>query len=449
MDTVPTCLFPAAAGWPGRAMEAGRTVWIDDITGDGSGAPELEGALLGLGLRALLVAPVRRGPDVLGALLFGRASTTYARDDVHIATLMAAGVAGALETSRAYQALADERSTLGAVLGSTQDAVVVINDDGTVLLANPAVRPMLGLEPDTLVGRRLAEALGHGPLRALLEGAQPATSELPLPDGRTAQAVVVPVSTPFGEAIGFAAILRDITLFKTLEQMKNEFVNTVSHDLKNPIGTITGTAQLMLSMEPGDPRQRGWCERIERTALYMGELVGDLLDLGKIESGLDDAGEQMDVVSLVTDVLATLAAQAEAKAIAIALDLPDRAPATGNPHRITQALLNVIGNAVKYTPTGGRIAVRVETTEAVLGARAREPVVVVAVTDTGIGIPAAALPYVFDKFYRVRRQQTGAVPGTGLGLAITKSIVEAHRGGIWVESEEGKGSTFAIALPSS
>jgi PAS domain S-box-containing protein len=362
---------------------------------------------------------------------------------------MAAGVAAALETSRAYQALSDERSMLAAVLTSTQDAVVVINDEGTVLLANPAVRPMLGLEPDAVVGRPLAEALPDNPLRALLEAGQVMTAELPLSDGRTAHAVVVPVSTPFGEAVGFAAVLRDVTLFKTLEAMKNEFVHTVSHDLKNPIRTIAGTTELMLSMDPADPRHRGWCERIQRTALYMGELVGDLLDLGTIESGVEGPGEAADAVALVTDAVMALSADAEAQGIEITLDLPTEAMMLAHPRRIQQALRNVIGNALKYTPIAGRVTVRVARGVTALAAGAPAPAILIAVSDTGIGIPAAALPYVFDKFYRVAGRPAASRPGTGLGLAITKSIVESHGGRVWAESREHKGTTITLALPAA
>jgi two-component system, OmpR family, phosphate regulon sensor histidine kinase PhoR len=446
MERVPTHLFPAGAGWLGRAMDAGRAVLIED-TAVAGGAPELEAALIGLGLRTVLIAPVRRGPAALGALMFGRAANVYEQDDLHIATLMAAGVAAALETSRAYQALSDERSMLAAVLTSTQDAVLMINDDGTVLLANPAVRPMLGLEPDVVVGRPLAEALPDSALRVLLEAGQLTTAELTLPDGRTAHVVVVPVSTPFGEAVGFAAILRDVTLFKTLEEMKNEFVHTVSHDLKNPIQTIAGTTELMLSMDPGDPRHRGWCERIQRTALYMGELVGDLLDLGTIESGVEGAGEESDVVALVTDAVMALSAEAEAQGIEIALQMPPAAVVLARPRRIQQALRNVIGNALKYTRSAGRVTVSVTTGTTALAAGVPARAVLITVSDTGIGIPAAALPFVFDKFYRVATGSASSRPGTGLGLAITKSIVEAHGGRVWVESREHHGTTLTIALP--
>ena len=386
---------------------------------------------------------------MLGALVFAaRGRSVYGPDDVQVASLVAAGLGAGFETSRIYQSLSDERSTLAAVLGSTQDAVVMVNPDGIVLLANPAVRSMLGLEPEALGGAPLPAPLAEGPLRPLLEAGKPATTELGLPDGRTALASVVPVRTAYGEAVGVAAILRDITLLKELEGMKNTFVNTVSHDLKNPLGAIVLTAELMLRSGPTDARYAPRCESILRVARSMNDLISDLLDLGKIESGLEAPREAVDLVPLVHDVATSLQVQAEAKNIALAVETPERVPVLATPGRLTQALSNLAGN-VKYTPAGGRARIAVTVTAGGAPEGAAASVVTDSVTDTGLGIPAADLPYVFDKFYRVKSKATRDIEGTGLGLAITRSVIEAHGGRIWVESEEGKGSTFTFTLPAA
>jgi two-component system phosphate regulon sensor histidine kinase PhoR len=357
---------------------------------------------------------------------------------VQVATLLAASVAAALETSRLYQALADERSTLAAVLGSTQDAVMMVNEEGVVMLANPAVRSMLGLVPEGMTGKPVS-AVEHLPLRRLLEERRAGVTELPLPDGRTAQASVVPVITGYGESIGLAAVLRDITLLKELEQMKSDFVNTVSHDLKNPITVIAGTADLLL-LRPDESRYRERCERIQQVSKYMTDLITDLLDLGKIEAGLDTPRESIDLVALIGESMTMVKHDAEAKGQAVDITLPPALPVVGDRVRLKQALLNLIGNAVKYTPAGG--AVRVS---AVVADDART--VTVVVKDNGIGIPARDLGHVFDRFYRVRSAATKEIPGTGLGLAITRSIIEAHQGRVAVESVEGEGSAFSLTLP--
>jgi signal transduction histidine kinase len=174
----------------------------------------------------------------------------------------------------------------------------------------------------------------------------------------------------------------------------------------------------------------------------MTELVTDLLDLGKIEAGLEGAGEPLDLLPVIADVVKALAAAAEDKRIAVVVDTPPAAVVRGVRARLQQVLTNLIGNAIMYTPDGGRVRVAVE---------ARDPAdpVRIRVTDNGIGIPARDLPHVFDKFYRVANEATAGISGTGLGLAITRSIVEAHAGRIGVESVEGTGSTFWVELPGA
>jgi len=436
-------VFLPDEGLPGRTISTGRSYLVDDLAAE-DGVHDLEGVLAAAGLRAVLVVPIRRGLEVLGALLFaGRPPIVYGDDDLQIAQLLAAGLSAALETSSAYQAAADERSTLGAVLASTADAVIMLNQAGLVLLANAAVRPMLGLAPDAITGRPLLEVVDYAPLHDLFAAGRPGISELPLPDGRIAQASLVPVTTPFGEPVGVAAILRDITLLKNLEQMKNDFVNTVSHDLKSPITVIAGLADLMRMAGSGDANHETRCRDIRDTAQHMAELVTDLLDIGKIEAGLDSAREPVDLVPLIGEALRMVKPRAETKNIELRADLPEEATILAARSRVRQALLNLLDNGVKYTPAGGRVTIAAAFSASGDGAEA----VTIRVSDTGIGIPARDLPHVFDKFYRVKNKATLEISGTGLGLAITKTIVEAYDGRIRVESVEGAGTTFALELP--
>jgi two-component system, OmpR family, phosphate regulon sensor histidine kinase PhoR len=438
-----TRVWAPGEGLPGQVMRAGQPATVEDLGANGHGA--LEGLLRQGALRAALAVPVRRGVEAVGALLFARRSpTAYHADDVQIAAIIAAGLGSALESSRAYQALADERSTLAAVLGSTSDAVIMLNDGGLVLLANPAVGVMLGLLPDTLVGRRLADVPGHEPLRRLFESGGPRTVEMPLREGRTAQASLVSVVTPYGEPVGMAAVLRDITLLKHLDRMKNEFVNTVSHDLKNPISVIEGTAEMISWKAQDDPTLQRRVQRIRDEARYMAELVTDLLDLGKIEAGLGPPKERVDAARLVADAVRKMKPSAEAKGIAIEADLPAEAWVMAAAAQLTQVFLNLIGNAVKYTPGGGRVIVSVAPAPMDAPCPA---MVAIRVADTGIGIAAHHLPHLFDKFYRVHDTSTAGIPGTGLGLAIAKSIVESHGGLVRVDSTEGAGSVFSVELP--
>ena len=437
-------LFAMAEGRPESAVREGRVIRITDLLTTIDTASPLERTWIDHGLRSVLGVPVRHGVETVGVLVFARgAVASFTSDDEQIASLLAAGLAGALEASRAYQVLADERTTLAAVVGSMQDAVLVVNPDGVVLLANPAVRGMLGIDADSATGESICAVVDDGPLRGALAAGKPGTADVALGDGRTAEASVVPVSTSYGEAVGFAAILRDVSVLKDLAQMKNDFVNTVSHDLKTPLTVIASAADLLLQDVPPDSRAAVRCEMILKAATYMGGLVRDLLDLGKIESRLEVPRDPVDLPPLVTDVVARLEPEAAAKGVTITAIVPTRAIVLGLAARLEQALLNLIGNAVKYTRAGGQVTVSAKTT-----GDAASPAVVVSVADTGIGIPAANVPYVFDKFYRVRNASTQGIEGTGLGLAIAKGIVEAHGGRIHVESREGQGTTFTLSLPA-
>jgi PAS domain S-box-containing protein len=443
-EPVASRIFGKDEGLPGRSMSTGRAYLVSELETITDGAPDLDGVLVRAGFRAALSVPVRRGTQVLGALLFARRTAPYTLDDLEVASLVAAGLSGSLETCRAYQALADERGTLAAVLTSTADAVVMVNLEGIVLLVNPAARAMLGVAPETITGRPFQQSIEHEPLRRLLEAGRLGVAELPLPDGRTAQASLVSVTTEYGEPVGLAAILRDITLLKNLEQMKTDFVNTVSHDLKSPIMAIAMTAELLLKAGAagGDEVLRERSSRILKSAKQMTELVTDLLDLGKIEAGLEGTGERVDLRALVEEAVKALSAAAESKRVTVSVATTPSASVTGARARLSQVLMNLIGNAIKYTPAGGRVEIVVDAPDRPAGPFR------VQVTDNGIGIPARDLPHVFDKFYRVSNDATAGISGTGLGLAITKSIVEAHHGRIGVDSTEGAGSRFWVELPA-
>jgi signal transduction histidine kinase len=254
--------------------------------------------------------------------------------------------------------------------------------------------------------------------------------------------------------VGWAAVFHDITLLKQLAQMKTTFVNTVSHDLKNPIGTILLSADLLPRMAPLTPQQEDLRGRIVNTANYMNQLVSDLLDLGKLEVGIANNMEPLNLTALVEEAMSSLSMQVQEKQMDLRLHLPATMPVMGDRGRLLQVLVNLISNAVKYTPARGQVVIKMipgatgPITVPAEGDAAAQKFVTLAVQDNGIGIPAADLPFIFDEFYRVQNQATENIKGTGLGLAIVKRIVEAHGGYIWAESVEGKGSTFSFFLPT-
>jgi two-component system, OmpR family, phosphate regulon sensor histidine kinase PhoR len=436
---IPNRLFGMDEGVPAQVMARNKLVCSDDLATLSDICPDFEGILARLGLSALMVAPLRQGNRAIGTLVFANGETPYGASEQQIGRLLSAGLSAALETTRLYQMLSDERSTLAAVLSSTQDAVLVVNEDGVVLLANPAVKQVFGLDPVAITGRRLLAETDNDALIGLFDDPQIGFVEMALPDGAsTVQASLVRVTSDYGEPIGWAAVFRDITLFKELEQMKNDFVATVSHDLKNPISSIKLGTDLIGKIGQLTPKQAEIKERIARTADYMHELVTDLLDLGKIEAGLNFAAEAVDLVPLIMEAIQAQQPAIVEKAQSVVLDLPEGLVVVGDARRLLQVWSNLIGNAVKYTSTGGRITV---------SGQQQASGVEISVQDTGIGIRTKDLPYVFDKFYRVSSAEMKSIKGTGLGLAIVKSIVEAHNGRITVSSTHGQGSTFTVQLP--
>jgi signal transduction histidine kinase len=194
---------------------------------------------------------------------------------------------------------------------------------------------------------------------------------------------------------------------------------------------------------PTNPAFEKQCQDIRDTAQHMAELVTDLLDIGKIEAGLDAAREPMDPVPVAEEALRIVRPNAERKTIELRADLPAEAIVMAASIRIRQALVNLIDNGIKYTPSGGKVTV----SAALSGGGDGAETVTIRVSDTGLGIPARDLPHVFDKFYRVEGKATRGIAGTRLGLAITKTIVESVGRRIRVESMEGTATTFTLELP--
>jgi signal transduction histidine kinase len=288
------------------------------------------------------------------------------------------------------------------------------------------------------LGIPLARGAGYDELISLLEETYSTqklkTGEILWPDHRTFAAVITPI-----ENGGCVVILHDVTHFKDLERVKNEFISTASHDLKNPIAVISGFSDLLPKVGPLNETQAGFVEHIHSAASNMNELVQNLLELAKIDMGLNLKKETVDINSLVSEIKDEFQPQMDAKGQKLLLKESANQPKVqADLLQLKQAIRNLLGNANKYTSAGGSIELLVEK-----GERS----VAIFVKDTGYGIPADDLPFIFDRFYRVRNDDVRDIEGNGLGLAIVKSIIEAHGGQISVESESGKGSCFVVSLP--
>lgn len=391
---------------------------------------------------ATLTLPIMTRLGPMGVAYLASSKTEdFAGDALRVFSLVVSQIAAAVENARLFREVEEERARLAAFLSSTTDLIIVVDRGFRIVLANPAAREVFGPDQEW-ENRQLAEVVQNETLLELFSQAQrnqAAFGEMPLSDGRTLHASLSPISSGEEQIAGWMAAMRDVTYLKELDQMKTEFINAVSHDLRSPLSGILIATHLVAQTGTVNPQQQEFLETIDQRVAAMTELIDELLDVARVEAGIDMELEPCAVAPLVTQVISQLQEQIQEKQLQLEImantNLP---PVLGNGRRLRQVLSNLVGNAVKYTPQGGRIIVT---------AGLNHGEIVVSIQDTGVGIPLADQPHVFDKFYRVDRPELSGIKGTGLGLAITRSIVEKLGGRIWVQSELNVGSTFSFALP--
>jgi signal transduction histidine kinase/HAMP domain-containing protein len=346
------------------------------------------------------------------------------------------------ELIEAVRSAREGASIVRAVLDTTPDAIALLDGDGAVIVDNPpmrAVRAAFVAHATTLDPR----------LPARLDGGNGATAddgerrdEVVLQGGRrTFARYVAPVHDGRGRQIGRLLVVRDITAEREAERAKQDFFALVSHELRTPLTAILGYVELLVSDDaaPFPPEHARHLEVIERNARRLVRLVGDLLFAAQVEGApllLEPA--EVDLVALVRDAVELARCRAEEAGIELATELDAVERCVGDRDRLAQVLDNLLSNALKFTPPGGRIVVRLESE----GPQAR-----LEVADTGVGIPAEDQPHLFDRFYRARNATGRSIPGLGLGLTIVRTIVEGHGGTVAVRSESGAGAAFTVRLP--
>ena len=349
-------------------------------------------------------------------------------------------------TQQRIDQINSEKNQLEVILESITEAILVTGRDGRVMLANTALARLVDLEPP-LVGRRGAEVVRHvvvqDAIAACMAKCQGSEVEIALTSGpeRHLDVQVAPIRV--GErCIGVVTVLYDITRLRQLERMRRDFVANVSHELRTPLTAIKGYAET-LSDGALDDRKAAvrFIAIISSHADRLNRLLDDLLDLSRLES------EQMKIEleiyklkNIIDTCIASVGPTAAQKHITIASDIPPDIQVTCDAKLIEQALINLLDNAVKYTPEDGQIRVGIR--------RVGSGRVAVCVEDTGIGIPSEDLGRVFERFYRVDKGRSRDMGGTGLGLAIVRHIAEAHGERVSVESILGKGTTFSLELRS-
>jgi signal transduction histidine kinase len=229
---------------------------------------------------------------------------------------------------------------------------------------------------------------------------------------------------------------------KRLDRLRMDFFSVINHEMRTPLTAVMGYTDLLFDTPPLTTQQQDMVRVIQDNTRRLLTLVNNLLDISRLEDGrLMIRSEVLSVTMAIDRALAVVKPMADKKHILITVDVPDILPNIyGDPRRVDQILVNLLDNAVKYTPDTGSVVLSIQEDE-------RAGLVQIGVADTGIGIPEGLLPDIFDRFVRAEHAEKAHIVGSGLGLSIVKGLVEAHGGKIWVESEEGQGTTFTFTLP--
>jgi len=341
---------------------------------------------------------------------------------------------------------AADRRAHEAFVDSLTLGVLEVDASLRIESANQAAGAILGREPRTLAGRSVIEAFLDAQVESSARMALEAgTASVEVrPAGADGPRLVIRCRrTPSG---GLWLVLEDVSELRRLQQIRAEFIDNLSHELRTPLTTVSLLAETLTreADAAGDAvpaRMRDRIDKIEVETGHLVQMVNELLDLSRIESG--GAVSLVDVLDLgqvAAESAERLRLFADRQGVTLRVDVDEPVPAVrGDAARLGQVMVNLLHNAVKFSPDGGDVDITV---------RPSEHEVVVAIADHGVGVPAAAQARIFERFYKVDRARVrGETGGTGLGLAIARHIVEQHGGRIWVESTEGIGSTFSFALP--
>ena len=387
---------------------------------------------------SIIVVPMLGRQEFIGVLIFAHEQTGYfTLEHQLLLQAIASQAANAIENATLYINVANERQRLNAILQNAADAILMFDSEYCLSLMNPAAEQLF-TDHDANLGLPLARDRGYDSLLELLDQADgvphSSSGEVVWPDQRVFSASITPL-----QGGGCVVVLHDVTHFKRLEKVKDEFIATASHDLRNPITSIKGYSQLIKQAGTLSDTQADFAERIQHAADHMTELVENMLDLAKMDLGAEPNHELIDPAPMLWSLANEFQPQAQAKRQLLALGhTEDNSRVKGDALKIRQALRNLIGNAIKYTPDGGAITLSMEQCRDMIHLH---------ILDTGYGIPAGDLPNLFNRFYRVRNNGHDDIEGNGLGLAIVKSIAESMGGCVAVESEPGRGSRFTFSLP--
>lgn len=413
------------------------------------------------GVKSTLAAPLKVKSQTMGVIqILSLKENNFEEEDLRFFNILAAEAAVVVNSSKMMGEIDEERKKDAALLSSIGEGVLAVDGAGKIILFNASGEQITGYLQEELLEKTVFETIGlwdknkkniegpDSPIKKVLASGETINLDevyLKRRDGTLfpARLSVAATRGTNDKIMGAIVVFRDITHELEVEQMKQELISIATHELRTPITGIKGYLDMILEGDAGEinPETREMLEEVTKINQRLADLVDDLLNVGRIEQGrIEFKPVPMDMVKLIEEVVKELQIQAKGKNLELRFaSHPEHEmeQVKADPERTRQILINLIGNAVKYTPEGS-VTVNI-------GKSDKE--VIVAVEDTGLGMSKEAQKQLFEKFYRVKNEKTRQITGTGLGLWITKSLVEKQGGKIWVDSVEGKGSTFHFSLP--
>jgi len=415
------------------------------------------------GVISTVAAPVLSKNRVLGLIVVGsRRYHRFAKREINLLKAFGSQLGVALENAQLYDEVIKGKAYVENLVENAADLIICTDLEDRILTWNRGAEVILGYSKEEVIGKHLSILLPPERFHELEEirtkvQISGALRDIEVrskrKDGRMIHCAlsVSPIRDSEEKIIGFLRVAKDVSdkkryerRLKDLDRLKSDFVSNVSHELRTPLTAIKGSVDNMLDgiTGPLDDKQTRYLTRIKANTDRLGRLINDLLDLSRIEAGKVDLRPAYVSVPLlareVADVLRTVAAEKLITLEVVCFD--EEVKAWADRDKVTQVLMNLVGNALKFTPPHGRVTVTIETTE--------PEWVKISVADTGTGIASDEADKIFDKFYQVAEANKKKTKGTGLGLAICRALVEMHGGRIWFESELNKGSSFSFTLPA-
>lgn len=429
-DFVRTFRLPVKDSTISSVMRTGQPVLINDKS-----PHKIKTAYL---VHSLIYVPLILRDRLVGALgVDNRMENNFLKErDVKLMEALAEFAVIALENARLFSAIEQEKNKFQTILAGIQDGVLLVDKNNDVVLVNEAARFILNPPADWKPGGPADHILTQQELAELLARGESLSNrtEVTSSDGRVWDARLVDIPD-VGKVLSF----HDITHLKKLDRIKSDFVNTVSHDLRSPLTAILGYVELLDRVGPLNDTQQEFVQRVFNSAQSIAGLVDELLNLERIEAGFDNRRESLYIDQLIRSSLESFKPKFAEKQIQLINDLgKGTRMIQANPVQMRQMIDNLLDNAIKYSFQNGSVTIR---------SISEQNQIILQVIDSGVGIPASDLPYIFDKFYRASNVEEAAT-GTGLGLSIVRSIVENHGGRIWVDSVVKKGTTFTVVLPT-